>query len=90
MMRKIGFIIVGFAFVTFLYGMIGATLDCVRAETVEAEKIFGFQDAVWMFQGTYCSKCNYLYNYKEYPKVCEKCGEQTKNHYYLVLNKERK
>ena len=52
-------------------------------------KIYADPEASWMFEGTFCSKCNQLYNYIEHPKVCSKCGEQTKDYYYLVLIKER-
>lgn len=61
-----------------------------NAEAVESEKIYADPNAVWVFEGTFCSKCKLLYNYIEHPKVCDKCGEQTKDFYYLVLIKERK
>jgi len=53
-------------------------------------KIYADPNATWMYEGTFCSECNYLYNYDKYPKVCDKCGSQTKDFYYLALIKERK
>ena len=60
--------------------------DKVGANT---RKIYADPNASWVFEGTFCSKCNQLYNYIEHPKICDKCGEQTKDYYYLVLIKER-
>ena len=43
----------------------------------------------WMFEGTFCSGCNKLYNYIEHPKICPECNEQTKDFYYMALIKKR-
>ncbi len=53
------------------------------------KKIYADPSAEWRFQGTYCTGCNYLYNYDEYPEVCTKCGKQTKDYFHLVLIKDR-
>lgn len=50
----------------------------------------GTTGAIWVFEGTFCSDCNKLYNYIEHPETCDKCGAQTKDFYYLCLIKERK
>jgi len=50
------------------------------------------QDGHWQFEGTFCAKCNFLYNYERYPNICDKCGETTKDFYYLalIINREDK
>lgn len=63
-------------------------LGC-KAEAVETKEIYVDQNATWMFEGTFCSDCNKLYNYIEHPKVCDICGKKTKDFFYLVLIKER-
>ncbi len=68
---------------TFLFG-------CEEKVDGYAGKVYADPNARWVFQGTFCAKCNHLYNYLEHPKVCDKCGKQTKDYYYLVLIKERK
>lgn len=66
--------------------------DSEAINTSESSKQISFdiKDATWLFEGTFCSECNKLYNYIEHPTICNKCGMQTKDLYYLVLIKERK
>lgn len=54
------------------------------------EKIYADENAAWIYEGTFCSECQILYNYKEYPEICDKCDTQTKDFFYLALLKDRK
>lgn len=63
---------------------------CEEKVDANTRKMYADPEATWMFEGTFCSKCNQLYNYIEHPKICDKCGLETKDFYYLALIKERK
>ena len=67
----------------------GNSPDLLEASEQNESVNINVKDTSWFFQGTYCSECNYLYNYDKYPKICEKCGKPTKKLYYLVLIKEQ-
>lgn len=73
--------------------LIGVALVFGCKEKAEAKGLqrysFDITEAAWMFEGTFCSECNQLYNYIEHPKICDVCGTQTKDFFYLVLIKER-
>lgn len=83
--------IVGMFIVTWLLLIALFVAGCKnKVEAVETERIYADSNATWMFEGTFCSECNQLYNYIEHPKICDKCGLETKDFYYLALIKERK
>ena len=48
--------------------------DTVAEAEVSEPKLRGVKfdkDATWFYEGTFCSECNYLYNYDKFPKEIE-------------------
>ena len=73
---------------------IAFSVESGEAEETEPNDVYAGKididpPAQWAFQGTFCAGCNILYNYIEHPKICDKCDEQTKDYFNLVLIKDR-
>lgn len=91
---ELGCVVVGILLlVLVLTGVFGCRekIEASESTTELARPIYlNTTGAIWIFEGTFCSECNKLYNYIEHPKTCDICNAQTKDFYYLCLIKDRK